>query len=116
MKKLNKNIKRQNRVRKKLKNRSVNKIRLTVFRSSRHIYAQIVDDTAGKTLASASSLIKDSKVNGSNIEAATKVGTLIGERSIEAGIKDVFFDRGKYKYHGRVKALAEGAREAGLNF
>ena len=116
MKKLNKNIKRQNRVRKKLKNRSVNKIRLTVFRSSRHIYAQIVDDTVGKTLASASSLIKDSKVNGSNIEAATKVGTLIGERSIEAGIKDVFFDRGKYKYHGRVKALAEGAREAGLNF
>ena len=116
MKKLNKNIKRQNRVRKKLKNRSVNKIRLTVFRSSRHIYAQIVDDIEGKTLASASSLIKDSKVNGSNIEAATKVGTLIGKRSIEAGIKDVFFDRGKYKYHGRVKALAEGAREAGLNF
>ena len=116
MKKLNKNIKRQNRVRKKLKNRSVNKIRLTVFRSSRHIYAQIVDDIEGKTLASASSLIKDSKVNGSNIEAATMVGTLIGKRSIEAGIKDVFFDRGKYKYHGRVKALAEGAREAGLNF
>ena len=116
MKKLNKNIKRQNRVRKKLKNRSVNKIRLTVFRSSRHIYAQIVDDTAGKTLASAYSLIKDSKVSGSNIEAATKVGALIGKRSIEAGIKDVFFDRGKYKYHGRVKALAEGAREAGLNF
>ena len=116
MKKLNKNIKRQNRVRKKLKARSVNKVRLTVFRSSRHIYAQIVDDAAGKTLASASSLIKDSKVNGSNIDAATKVGTLIGERSIEAGIKDVFFDRGKYKYHGRVKALAEGAREAGLNF
>tara|TARA_B100000029_G_scaffold154972_1_gene150301 strand:+ start:948 stop:1298 length:351 start_codon:yes stop_codon:yes gene_type:complete len=116
MKKLNKNIKRQNRVRKKLKTRSVNKVRLTVFRSSRHIYAQIVDDVAGKTLASASSLIKDSKANGSNIEAATKVGTLIAERSIEAGIKDVFFDRGKYKYHGRVKALAEGAREAGLNF
>ena len=116
MKKLSKNIKRQNRVRKKLKNSSVNKIRLTVFRSSRHIYAQIVDDAAGKTLVSASSLIKDSKVNGSNIDAATKVGTLIGERSIEAGMKDVFFDRGKYKYHGRVKALAEGAREAGLNF
>ena len=116
MQKLDKNIKRQNRVRKKLKARSVNKVRLTVFRSSRHIYAQIVDDAAGKTLVSASSLIKDSKVNGSNIDAATKVGTLIGERSIEAGIKDVFFDRGKYKYHGRVKALAEGAREAGLNF
>ena len=116
MQKLDKNIKRQNRVRKKLKTRSINKVRLTVFRSSRHIYAQIVDDAAGKTLVSASSLIKDSKVNGSNIDAATKVGTLIGERSIEAGIKDVFFDRGKYKYHGRVKALAEGAREAGLNF
>ena len=116
MQKLDKNIKRQNRVRKKLKTRSVNKVRLTVFRSSRHIYAQIVDDAAGKTLVSASSLIKDSKVNGSNIDAATKVGTLIGERSIEAGIKDVFFDRGKYKYHGRIKALAEGAREAGLNF
>ena len=82
----------------------------------KNIYGQIIDDASGKTLASASSLIKDSKVNGSNIEAATKVGTLIGERSIEAGIKDVFFDRGKYKYHGRVKALAEGAREAGLNF
>ena len=116
MQKLDKNIKRQNRVRKKLKTRSVNKVRLTVFRSSRHIYAQIVDDAAGKTLVSASSLIKDSKANGSNIDAATKVGTLIGERSIEAGIKDVFFDRGKYKYHGRIKALAEGAREAGLNF
>ena len=116
MQKLNTNIKRQNRIRKKLKAMSVNRVRLTVFRSSQHIYAQIIDDASGKTLASASSLIKDSKVNGSNIEAATKVGTLIGERSIEAGIKDVFFDRGKYKYHGRVKALAEGAREAGLNF
>ena len=116
MQKLDKNIKRQNRVRKKLKTRSVNKVRLTVFRSSRHIYAQIVDDAAGKTLVSASSLIKDSKVNGSNIDAATKVGTLIGERSIEAGIKDVFFDRGKYKYHGRIKTLAEALRKGGLSF
>ncbi len=116
MQKLNKNIKRQNRVRKKLKSRAVNKLRLTVFRSSKHIYAQIIDDIAGKTLVSASSFVKDSKGNGSNIEAATKVGTLIAERSVKAGIKDVFFDRGKYKYHGRIKALAESARESGLKF
>jgi len=116
MPKLNKNIRRKNRIRKKLKSNAIDKFRLTVFRSSKHIYAQIIDDDKGKTLVSASSLVEDIKENGNNVEAAKKVGTLIGERSIKAGIKDVFFDRGAYKFHGRVKALAESARKAGLNF
>ena len=116
MVKLNKNIRRQNRVRKDLKARAVNKCRLTVFRSSKHIYAQIIDDTSGKTIVSASSLTKDFKEKGSDVNGASKVGTMIGEKGISAGIKDVFFDRGRYRYHGRVKALAEGAREAGLIF
>ena len=116
MVKLNKNIRRQNRVRKDLKAKATDKCRLTVFRSSKHIYAQIIDDNSGKTIASASSLTKDFKEKGSDISGASKVGAMIGEKGINAGIKDVFFDRGKYKYHGRVKALAEGAREAGLIF
>jgi len=90
--------------------------RLSVFRSSKNIYAQIIDDNSGKTIASASSLTKDFKEKGSDISGASKVGTMIGEKGINAGIKDVFFDRGRYRYHGRVKALAEGAREAGLIF
>ena len=116
MVKLNKNIRRQNRVRKDLKAKATDKCRLTVFRSSKHIYAQIIDDNSGKTIASASSLTKDFKEKGSDISGASKVGAMIGEKGINAGIKDVFFDRGRYKYHGRVKALAEGAREAGLIF
>ena len=116
MVKLDKNIRRQNRVRKDLKAKATDKCRLTVFRSSKHIYAQIIDDNSGKTIASASSLTKDFKEKGSDISGASKVGTMIGEKGINAGIKDVFFDRGRYKYHGRVKALAEGAREAGLIF
>ena len=90
--------------------------RLCVYRTPRHIYAQIIDDTSGKTIASASSLSKDFKEKGSDINGASKVGSIIGEKGINAGIKDVFFDRGKYRYHGRVKALADGAREAGLIF
>ena len=116
MVKLDKNIRRQNRVRKDLKAKATDKCRLTVFRSSKHIYAQIIDDNSGKTIASASSLTKDFKEKGSDISGASKVGTMIGEKGINAGIKDVFFDRGRYRYHGRVKALAEGAREAGLIF
>ena len=116
MVKLDKNIRRQNRVRKNLKAKTTDKCRLTVFRSSKHIYAQIIDDNSGKTIASASSLTKDFKEKGSDISGASKVGAMIGEKGINAGIKDVFFDRGRYRYHGRVKALADGAREAGLIF
>ena len=116
MAKLNRDIRRKNRVRRDLKEKSADKCRLTVFRSSKHIYAQLLDDTSGKTIASASSLNKGFKEKGSDINGASKVGTMIGEKGINAGIKEIFFDRGKYRYHGRVKALAEGAREAGLIF
>ena len=91
--------------------------RLTVFRSLNQIYAQIVDDNSGKTLASASSNDKGVKLsNGGNVEAATQIGTLIAQRALAAGITKVVFDRNGYLYHGRVKALADGARLAGLNF
>ena len=91
--------------------------RLNVFRSNSNIFAQIIDDEAGITLVSASSLDKDLKLeNGSNIEAATKVGEAIAERAKKAKIKEVVFDRGGYLYHGRVKALAEAARNKGLEF
>jgi large subunit ribosomal protein L18 len=95
--------------------------RLTVFRSLKHIYAQVIDDSAGRTLVAAATLAtgsgKDAKSPyGGNIAAAKQVGKLIAERAIGAGIKDVVFDRGGHRYHGRVKALAEAAREAGLRF
>jgi large subunit ribosomal protein L18 len=93
--------------------------RLTVFRSSKHIYAQLIDDTKGETLAAASSLEKTTREGaktGANIDAAKVVGKLIAERAKEKGIKDVVFDRGGYLYHGRVKALADAARAGGLNF
>ncbi|MBP3520115.1 MAG: 50S ribosomal protein L18 [Oscillospiraceae bacterium] len=90
--------------------------RLNVFRSEAHIYAQVIDDIAGKTLASASSLDKSLKGVGANCEAAKKVGLLVAERAKAAGITTVVFDRGGYVYHGRVAALAEGAREGGLEF
>ena len=93
--------------------------RLCVYRSNSHIYAQMIDDEAGVTLVSASSLDKDIKgelSNGSNIQAASAVGKLVAERAAAKQIKDVVFDRGGYLYHGRVQALAEAAREAGLNF
>lgn len=89
--------------------------RLSVFRSGKQIYAQVIDDTRGLTLASASTLEEKSKV-GANVESAAKVGKSVAERAIKAGVKQVVFDRGSYLYHGRVKALAEGAREAGLDF
>ena len=90
--------------------------RLSVFRSHSNIYAQIIDDVNCKTLASASSTEKDFEGFGGNAEAASKVGKLIAERALEKGIENVVFDRGGYIYHGRVKALADGARESGLKF
>ena len=91
--------------------------RLCVYRSNSHIYAQVIDDTTGTTLAAASSLDKDVKTeNGSNIEAAKEVGKLIAQRAQDKKITEVVFDRGGYVYHGRVAALAEAAREAGLQF
>jgi large subunit ribosomal protein L18 len=93
--------------------------RLSVFRSNKHIYAQIIDDTKGHTLVAASTLdkeLRDKLQKTLNKEAAREVGRLIGKRALEKGIKKVVFDRGGYKYHGRVKELAEGAREAGLEF
>lgn len=91
--------------------------RLNVYRSNNHIYAQIIDDVNGVTLASASTLDKELTLNGTgNIEAATLVGSLVAKRATEKGVTVVVFDRGGYLYHGRVKALAEAAREAGLQF
>ena len=93
--------------------------RLAVFRSNNHVYAQIIDDVAGKTIVSASTLEKDIKAelkNTDDIEAATKVGNVVAKRALEKGIKAVVFDRGGYIYHGKVKALADAAREAGLEF
>ena len=90
--------------------------RLNVFRSEKHIYAQIIDDTIGHTLCSASSVEKDFEGSGSNKDGARKVGTLVAERAVAKGISSVVFDRGGYIYHGRVKELAEAAREGGLTF
>lgn len=90
-----------------------------MFRSSQHIYAQVIDDAQGRTLAAASSIdkeLKDKLKKGADIEAAGAVGKLIGERAKKAGVAEVVFDRGGYLYHGRVKALADAAREAGLQF
>lgn len=93
------------------------RLRLSVHRSGKNIYAQIIDDKKGVTICAASTLEKDLRAaNGANKDAATKVGKMIGERAAKAGIKEVVFDRGGYKYHGRVKALADAAREAGLQF
>lgn len=90
--------------------------RLDVFRSLQNIYAQLIDDTTGTTLASASTVEKEFKEYGGNKEAARAVGKKLAERALEKNIKDVVFDRGGYVYHGRVQELAEGAREGGLNF
>ena len=93
--------------------------RLAVFRSNNHVYAQVIDDVAGKTLVSASTLEKDIKAelkNTDDTDAATKVGEIVAKRALEKGIKEVVFDRGGYIYHGKVQALADAAREAGLEF
>ena len=110
---------RKARVRRSIRARAYGKPRLSVFRSSKQIYAQIIDDEHGATLVSASSLEKDQRgalKTGATVDAAKVIGKLIAERAAEKGIKDVVFDRGSYIYHGRVKALADGAREGGLNF
>ncbi|WP_027633255.1 50S ribosomal protein L18 [Clostridium hydrogeniformans] len=109
-------VRRHLRVRKKVSGTS-QRPRLSVYRSEKNIYAQIIDDVAGKTLVAASSLDKEftNKV-GSNKDAAKLVGEMVAKRAIENGIKDVVFDRGGYIYHGRIKELADGAREAGLQF
>lgn len=116
---LNKSLRRRKirySIRKKIEG-SAETPRLSVFRSNKEIYAQVIDDISGKTLAAASSADKDlKKAKGNKTERAGKVGALIGERAKQAGVEKVVFDRSGYLYHGRVKALAEAAREAGLKF
>jgi large subunit ribosomal protein L18 len=109
-------VRRAQRTRTRLKALSNGRPRLTVFRSSKNIYAQVIDDERGVTLASASTLEGEGKTKGADKDAAALVGKLVAERAIEKGVKDVVFDRGGYIFHGRVKALADAAREAGLNF
>ncbi|MBE6452964.1 MAG: 50S ribosomal protein L18 [Alphaproteobacteria bacterium] len=111
--------KRKGRVRSALKKAANGKMRLSVFRSNTHVYAQIIDDAKGVTVASASTLEKEVRDNikkSSNVEAASFIGKLVAERAIKSGVSEVVFDRGGYIYHGRVKALADAAREAGLKF
>jgi large subunit ribosomal protein L18 len=115
----NRTARRTAKVRRNVRAAAGNRARLSVFRSSKHIYAQVIDDTKGETLASASSLEKEmrgSAKTGANIEAAKAVGKLVAERASAKGVKDVVFDRGGYLFHGRIKALADAAREGGLNF
>ena len=112
-------VRRRVRVRRRLRRRAGIKPRLSVFRSSRNIYAQVIDDKAGRTLAAASSLDRDLRASlesGAGIEAAARVGKLLAERAVAGVVTEVVFDRGAYMYHGRVKALAEAAREGGLSF
>ena len=108
---------RAQRVRTRLRKQANGRPRLSVFRSSKNIYAQVIDDERGVTLAAASSLEgEDKKAKGSDKDAAARVGALVAQRALDKGVKEVVFDRGGYLYHGRVKALADAAREAGLNF
>jgi large subunit ribosomal protein L18 len=112
-------VRRRQRVRANLRRLANGRPRLSVFRSSRHIYAQIIDDAAGRTLAAASSLdgaLRASLVKGGDVAAAGAVGKLIAERAKAAGVERVVFDRGAYMFHGRVKALADAAREGGMDF
>jgi large subunit ribosomal protein L18 len=112
-------LRRRLRVRARLRRAANGRPRLSVFRSSKHIYAQVIDDTAGRTLAAASSLDRTVRAGlgkGSDVAAANAVGKLIAERAKSAGIERVVFDRGAYLFHGRVKALADAAREGGLDF
>ena len=112
-------LRRKTRVRNSLKRVASGRPRLSVFRSSKHIYVQVIDDQEGRTLASASSMEKDlrgSLKSGADVAAAVAVGKLVAERAKKAGVDKVIFDRGGYIYHGRVKALAEAAREGGLDF
>ena len=110
---------RRRRLRYRLRTRGGGRVRLSVFRSGRHIYAQVIDDVQGKTLAAASSLekeMRDELRTGADKEAASAVGKRVAERAVAAGVTEVVFDRGPYLFHGRVKALADAAREGGLQF
>ncbi|MEL6436760.1 MAG: 50S ribosomal protein L18 [Pseudomonadota bacterium] len=112
-------VRRAQRVRRQLKKVANGRPRLSVFRSSKNIYAQVIDDSAGKTVAAASTLDTDLRgalKTGADTAAAAAVGKLVAERASKAGVKEVVFDRGAYIYHGRVKALADAAREGGLTF
>lgn len=123
-KRINSSARRKFTMRKKLRSVNINqnatrevRPRLSIHRTNKQIYAQVIDDIQGVTLASASSLDKDAGLkNGGNADAATKVGKLVAERAKKVGVSKVQFDRGSFLYHGRVKALAEGAREGGLEF
>jgi large subunit ribosomal protein L18 len=113
------NARRKQRVRLALRRTANGRPRLSVFRSSKHIYAQVIDDQKGVTLASASSLektMREAGNTGANIDAAKAVGKLLAERAVKNGVTEVVFDRGGYLYHGRIKALADAARESGLTF
>jgi large subunit ribosomal protein L18 len=119
LRKLNQFGRRKRRVRSELKESAGGRARLSVHRSSRHIYAQLIDDVEGRTVAAASSLEKEMKgrlKTGADKAAAAAVGKLLAERAAGAGVSEVVFDRGGYKFHGRIKALADGAREGGLKF
>ncbi len=110
---------RRGRLRYQLRQKAGGRVRLSVFRSSKHIYAQVIDDSGGRTMAAASSLdktLREGLKTGADKDAAAAVGRLLAERALAAGVKEVVFDRGAYLYHGRVKALAEAAREGGLSF
>jgi len=110
---------RRERLRYQLRQKSLGRPRLSVFRSSEHIYAQVIDDTQGRTLAAASTLdkaLRGTLKTGADKAAAAAVGKMIAERAVAAGVTEVVFDRGAYLYHGRVKALADAAREGGLSF
>ncbi|MEQ8658191.1 MAG: 50S ribosomal protein L18 [Hyphomicrobiales bacterium] len=110
---------RRERVRRQVRKVANGRPRLSVYRSGRHIYAQVIDDLAGRTVCAASSLEKDMRSSlktGADTNAAAEVGKLVATRAKEAGVESVVFDRGAYRYHGRVKALADAAREGGLNF
>jgi large subunit ribosomal protein L18 len=112
-------VRRRQRLRYQIRQKSHGRPRLSVFRSEQNIYAQVIDDTRGHTLAAASSLdqtLRDNLKTGANKDAAAAVGKLLAERALAAGVKQVVFDRGAYLYHGRVKALADAAREGGLDF
>ena len=114
--KLSTKQRRAERVRRSLKKVAGGRPRLSVHRSNTNIYAQVIDDLSGHTLAAASTLDKDLKGNGGNVSAAQAVGKLVAERAMKAGVSEVVFDRGSFLFHGRVKAVAEAAREGGLKF
>tara|TARA_B100001123_G_C14360186_1_gene650622 strand:- start:89 stop:448 length:360 start_codon:yes stop_codon:yes gene_type:complete len=119
MKTEKRNLLRKTRLRQKLKKNAKGRFRLSVFRSLNNIHAQIIDDNKGVTLISLSTLdktLKDKMKKTGNKEAASEIGKILGEKAKQKGIKKVFFDRGKYHYHGRIKALADGARKEGLEF